>query len=106
MILRGLRKYAHEMDRLGLGITWGKLPDNRQTTGSVRHQKGARRPSFGDGLHPEPSLCPWCQPFLLRAAYPLDFAHLVNLQQCYRYTESNNGAVAQTNKLSNNEESN
>lgn len=72
MILRGLRKYAHEMDRLGLGITWGKLPDNRQTTGGVRHQKGARRPSFGDGLHPEPSLCPWCQPFLLRAAYPLD----------------------------------
>ena len=27
MILRGLRKYAHEMDRLGLGI----LPDNRRT---------------------------------------------------------------------------
>jgi len=29
----GVRKYAHEMDRLGLGITWGNLPGNRRTDG-------------------------------------------------------------------------
>ena len=47
-------------------------PTTDGLTSGVRHQKGARRPGFGDGLHPEPSTCPWCQPFLLRAAYQLD----------------------------------
>ena len=51
---------------------WVIYPTTDGLTSGVRHQKGARRPGFGDGLHPEPSTCPWCQPFLLRAAYQLD----------------------------------
>jgi len=51
-------------------------PTTDGLTSGVHHQKGARRPSFGDGLHPEPSSCSWWQPFLLRAAYQLDLYYL------------------------------
>ena len=70
MILRGLRKYAHVMDRLGLGIYLGitcrYYPTTNGLTSAVHHQKGACWLSFGDGCNLSQAR-PWCQPFLIRA---------------------------------------
>ncbi len=71
----GVRKYAHEMDRLGLGITWGNLPGNRRTDGWCASSERCAPAELRRRLAPWAEFVPMVS--TLPVACSLSFRHII-----------------------------